>query len=179
MLKKYFLSATCLISLFLLSTNISFAASSDTIKITVLIQNLSISVVETVYDFGIMGLGSSKVSAAPGISVKNDGNVPTTVSISCTNTTAWIVGSPGIGSFGLSAQFDSDGLNMVWTPITNFNINTLPQKSSATKFAGDQNGINIQPLETRTLWFYLQTPTQTADFSPQAITVTFTAEVPL
>lgn len=157
------------------ATSELWAANPATISVTVTIQNLSVSATGPIA-FGTVTAGSETVSGSAS-TVTNDGNVTETYSLSLTNPTNWtaVQAAPAAEQFALSAQFNSAAPTAASFVYANHALSTTSVASSGTKFAGNETGLSVTALATRSLWFRFNAPTSTAVTSQQTITVTVTA----
>ncbi|MDI6704472.1 MAG: hypothetical protein QME40_07370 [bacterium] len=160
------------------------AAESGTIDVTVTIQNISVSIDPASYDFGAVALGS-KSQSTTAITVTNDGNVNEDYSLNLTNpsppswTAMTTTGAPGAEKYTLEAAFDADG-TIAWgndqaTPNDNHILTTTITACTASKYAGDQTGVNVPANGARTLYLRFWAPSSTGIFTQQTIPVTVTA----
>lgn len=153
------------------------AAQTGSVAVKVTITNLSVSVSPATLTLPNVSVGGTVVSGS-GIVATNDGNVNETLSLNLTNPAGWTASgtAPGAEIYVLNGAFDADGLGITWAEA-NHAITTTPVSSSATKFAGDQNGTNIAAGINRTLWFQFKAPTSTSVTTQQTINVTVTASL--
>lgn len=153
-----------------------YAASSDSITLTVTIQHLAVEISEESYDFGVVLLGSTTLSST-GITVTNTGNVNETYSLNLTNPPGWTASQTGPGEeiYVLDAAFATSPGAITWSH-TNHALSETSTICTSTKFAGDQTGVNVPPGETRTLWFRFLAPTSTTVTNQQSVQVTITAQ---
>ncbi|MBI1797421.1 MAG: hypothetical protein HYR74_10265 [Candidatus Eisenbacteria bacterium] len=155
---------------------LAHAGNPATISVTVTIQSLSVSATGPIA-FGTVVAGTQTVSGA-GSTVTNDGNVIETFSLSLTNPSTWtaVQAAPSTAEdYALLAEFNSSAPAAGSFTYANHAISTASVASSATKFAGDQNGLSIAASGTRSLWFRFNAPTSTSVTTQQSITVTVTA----
>lgn len=154
----------------------AWAANPATISVTVTIQNLSVSATGPIA-FGTVTAGSETVSGSAS-TVTNDGNVTETYSLSLTNPATWtaVQAAPSAAEeYALLAQFNSAAPTAASFSYANHALSTTSVASSATKFAGNQTGLSVAALGTRSLWFRFNAPTSTSVTAQQTITVTVTA----
>jgi hypothetical protein len=112
-----------------------------------------------------------------GSTVTNDGNVTETYSLSLTNPGGWTAkqAAPGIEEYALNAEFNSAAPATGSFSYANHALSTISIAASATKFAGDQSGLSVPALGTRSLWFRFDAPSSTAVTTQQNVSVTVTA----
>ena len=154
----------------------AWAANPATISVTVTIQALSVSASGPIA-FGTVTASSSTVSGASS-TVTNDGNVTETFSLSLTNPATWtaVQAAPAAAEeYALLAQFNSAAPTSGSFTYANYALSTTSVASSATKFAGNQNGLSLPATTVRNLWFRFDAPISTAVTTQQTITVTVTA----
>lgn len=176
MVKRIVLLCMIMIVGFLLNKAV-FAASSDTLAITVTVSStLGVSISESTIDFGSVGIGTTTQSTS-GVTITNTGSgINETYELSLTNPSGWIASQTVADTdiYVLNAAFDGDGTGITWAEASHA-LSTTPMSSSLTKFAGDQNGLNVPYNETRELWFQFKSPTQSSVATQQTITLTVTA----
>lgn len=156
----------------------AYAGSTDslTVKVTVT-PSISVSITETELQLGSVPAGGTKFSAT-GATVTNDGSgINETYSLSLINPPGWTASptAPGVETYVLNGVFDADGTGITWDN-TNHALSTTPVPCSATKFAGDQTGVNVPYNAQRKLWFQFKSPTATTIGTEQSIGVTITAQ---
>ena len=138
----------------------ALAATSDSVAVKVTILSfLSVDITETELDLGDVETGSTTVSSS-GVTVTNTGSgIDETYSLSLTDPSGWTASQTAAGSetYVLNAAFDSDG-SLTWS-TANHALSTTPTACTATKFAGDQDGVGVAKDATRTLWFQFLAPT--------------------
>ena len=187
---KKLITITVLAVLFLLPAYIAQAALSDSVKVKVKIApSISVDITETELPIGdpVAGIPPGSVTpSATGVTVKNNGSgVKETYSLSLVNPTSptnqvvWTAMQDPQDTvrdekYVLNAAFDADGANITWDN-TKHALSTSAVACSATKFAGDQNGVAVPYNETRTLWFQFKAPTATTATGTQEISVIVTA----
>lgn len=154
--------------------NWSFLSNSATSQSQVPI--LSISITPMSYDFGGVNVATATVSINS-ITVTNDGNIGETYSL-CLSTAnvVWIPveNDPDAEEFLLNVAFDSDG-EVSWNNYDHA-LSTATAPSTETKFAGDQNGVEVGIGEERSLWMQFKSPLRTSTTDQQRITVIINAE---
>lgn len=137
---------------------------------------LSISITPMSYDFGGVNVATATVSISS-ITVTNDGNIGETYSL-CLSTAnvVWIPveNDPDAEEFLLNVAFDSDG-EVSWNNYDHA-LSTATAPSTETKFAGDQNGVEVGIGEERSLWMQFKSPLRTSTTDQQRITVIINAE---
>lgn len=108
--------------------------------------------------------------------VTNDGNVASTYALSVINPAGWTASTSSSGNetYLLNAAFDADG-TVAWS-ATRHAVSTFPVSSSVTQFAGDEQGMGIQPGEDRSLYLQFHAPTITAVAFQQSVGLVITAE---
>lgn len=171
------------IGLFAFVTYAAEAAQTDSLTLKVRVTpSISVSITETELVLGDVAAGGIKVSTA-GVTVTNDGSgANETYSLSLTNPASptplgWtaVQDTPDVEKYILNAAFDADGTNVDWDNAKHA-LSTAPTPCSATKFAGDQNGLAVPYNSPRLLWFQFQAPTATNITLEQGIVVTVTAQ---
>lgn len=142
-------------------------------------QTLSISLSSGAWSIGEMGVGVVvTMEDADKIVVANDGNGKQSYSLSVTDPANWSVQSqPGTEAYVLNAAFSGDPANINWNE-TDYLVITAPVTSTETRFAGDENGIDVLSGETRNLFLQFKSPTQTQVVDRQSIILTISAEIP-
>ncbi len=159
----------------LTSASTAFAANPATMTVTVTIQNLSVSATGPIA-FGTVIAGSITVSNDSSV-VTNDGNVTETYSLDVTEPASWTAVQTGTGvdEFALLALFNVLKPAVGDFDYTNDALTTTPVAASATKFAGDQDGLSVAASGVVILWFKFEAPSTSTVFTEQSITVTVTA----
>ncbi len=164
-----------------------YAALSEDIYCTVLIQDLSVSLSSSSYPFGALSAGGTSAPGAQAITVTNDGNVTETYDISLAYTltgsgTPWtsVTAAPGADEFRMSAIFSTTANAAGSYDGAVDALTTSDQTSTATKFAIDAEavglkGYSVATTATRDLNFCFEAPTSTDVTAQQYITVTITA----
>lgn len=165
------------VAICVLMNGVAFAASSDTLAITVTVSStLGVSISESTIDLGSVGIGTTTQSLN-GVTITNTGSgIDETFELNLTDPTGWTASQTVAGTdiYVLNAAFDGDGTGIAWSEA-NHALSTTPVSSSITKFAGDQNAVNVPYNETRKLWFQFKSPTQSSVTTQQTITLTVTA----
>ena len=180
MSKKYLRVLTFMLLMPLICPIISKAnaASSDSVAIKVTITpSISVNITEGALALGSVVAGSTTVSATA-ITVTNDGSgVNETYSLSLTNPSGWTASQTAAGSetYVLNAAFSNLATGITWSEA-NDALSTTPVVSTATKFAGDQTGVNVAYNAVRKLWFQFKAPTATSVSAEQSIVLTVTAQ---
>ena len=159
----------------MLGTSPAWAGNPATISVTVTIQNLSVSASGPIA-FGTVLAASSTVSGGAS-TVTNDGNVTETFSLQLTNPATWsaVSAAPAAEQYALLAEFNTAAPAVGGFSFANHALTTSSVASSATQFAGNQTGLSVAALGTRSLWFRFDAPTTTVVTTQQNITVTLTA----
>jgi hypothetical protein len=156
----------------------AYAAQSDTLAVKVRITpSISVNITEAELVLGDVAASGTKTSTT-GVTVTNNGSgANETYSVSLANPSTWtaVQDAAGVEKYVLNAAFDADGSSIVWDN-TKHAISTAVVACSATKFAGDQTGINVPYNEARKLWFQFKAPTATSVTTEQSIVVTVTAQ---
>ena len=178
-----------LISLLLVAgvVGLMYGVDNDSITLKVTCAPaLSVSITEDEYNFGSIANAFATVSTYA-ITVTNDssGRIEDYVIDSSTYTSPgnWqiVTADPVDEEFALQAMLDTsqpahgDFVAGDYLDTTNGN----EQNMDSTNFAGDQNGDDVSStagINTRSLWFRLQTPDSSADTNEQSFTVTITAK---
>ena len=158
------------------TSSAAWAANPATISVTVTVQALSVSATGPIA-FGTVVASTSTVSGSAS-TVTNDGNVTETFSLSLTNPGTWtaVQAAPSVAEeYALLAEFNNAAPTSGSFSYANHALSTTSVASSATKFAGNQNGLSLPATTTRDLWFRFDAPTSTAVTTQQTITVTLTA----
>ncbi|MBI5116958.1 hypothetical protein HZA56_10845 [Candidatus Poribacteria bacterium] len=157
-------------------TNNVFAASSDTVNITVTIsQTIGVDITETSYNFGTLATSVTSTSASS-LTVTNTGSgANETYSLNCSNTANWTAGSsPATNVFVLSAKFNSIAPTSF---VAGDILSTTPVASDGTHFAGNETGSSVPYQAVRHLWLQLKTPTSTSASAQQTIVLTITGSI--
>ena len=149
------------------------AANPATINVTVTIQNLSVSATGPIA-FGVVAAATATISSDSS-HVVNDGNVTETYSLNLTDPGGWtaVQAAPGAEEYCLSVQFNSDEPSTF--TYADHALSTTSTACSATKFAGDQDGVSVATSGARYLWFKFEAPSTTTVTTEQTIVVTVTA----
>jgi hypothetical protein len=168
------------LALCIFASTASYGAQSDslTVKVTVT-PSLSVSIAETELALGQVAAGGTSLSTT-GVTVTNDGSgINETYALSLTNPAGWTASQTAAANetYVLNAAFDADGSAITWDNA-NQALSTTAVACSATKFAGDQTGVNVPYNATRKLWFQFKAPTATTVGTEQGIAVTITAQTP-
>lgn len=153
--------------------------SGNNINWTFGTTTLGISVNPSTYDFGALpvNISSNSVSA---ISVTNGGNVHEDFSLQASSSTDWALGvstPTSTNTFAIMTAFNSTRVSTS-TFVTSDILTSTSTVSSATQFAvpgGDQAGNNVLVNASESLWFRLDTPTETSAAGVETITITITA----
>jgi hypothetical protein len=164
----------CLV-LLLTAASPVWAANPATINVTVTIQNLSVAATGPIA-FGTVAAGSETVATAASV-VTNDGNVTEDYSLDLTDPVGWtaVQAAPGAEEYCLSAQFNVAQPAAVSFTYADHALSTTTTACSATKFAGDQDGVAVPTSGNLNLWFKFEAPTSTTVLTEQTIVVTVTA----
>ena len=170
----WILSALLAVAVFA-GASTAFAANPATITVTVTIQNLSVSATGPIA-FGTVTAGSITVSTDSSI-VTNDGNVTETYSLDVTDPAGWtaVQAATGVDEYALHALFNVLQPAAGAFDYTNDALTTTSVAASATKFAGDQDGLSVASSGVVILWFKFEAPSTSTVFTQQSITVTVTA----
>jgi len=138
---------------------------------------ISVSIAEDALSLGSVAAGSTTISQSAVNVINNSDGVNETYSLSVTNPSGWTASQSAAGAetYVLDAVFDADGTGITWSEA-NQALSTTAVASSATKFAGDQAGVNVPYNATRKLWFQFKAPTSTTVNTEQSIVVTITAQ---
>jgi hypothetical protein len=109
--------------------------------------------------------------------VTNDGNVTETYSLDVTDPASWtsVQAATGVDEYALHALFNVLQPAAGAFDYTNDAMSTTPVAASATKFAGDQDGLSVAASGVVILWFKFEAPSSSTVFTQQSITVTVTA----
>lgn len=142
-------------------------------------SNLSVLVTGT-YDFGIVPVSSTTVSASA-VTVQNNGTgVTETYRLHLTEPANWThVNDPtpvGSDTYHLNAMFNTVA-PLVWTTANTY-LDTADRISSAVVFAGNQNGLQRPWNDIVNLWFRFYAPTLDTSGVQQTINITITATTP-
>jgi len=138
---------------------------------------LSVSISSDTWSIGTVSPASvTTMTSAQKITVANNGNVTSKYALNVVNPSGWTASTSSADSekYVLNAAFDSDG-SINWS-VANHVVSTISAVSSATKFAGDEYGINVQEGESRTLYLQFYAPTVTSVISEQNVGLVVTAE---
>lgn len=151
------------------------AAATENMTVLASVSSvLSVALLGAPTNFTSVGAGST-VAADSAIVATNDGSgVTETYQLSIVNPANWTSsGTPASEVFSMYGQFNST----VPTAFTAANhlLTTTPVLSTAVKFAGNQNALNVAHAATRDLWLRFDAPTLTAFTAVQSITVVVTA----
>jgi hypothetical protein len=159
-----------------LGTVAAQAANPATITVTVTIQNISVSTSAGTYAFGTVASGSTTVST-DSIAVTNNGNVSETYSLSVTDPAGWtaVQAAPSTDQYALHAQFNTTVPTPASFTYANHALSTTPTACSATKFAGNQDGLSVPASGVIALWLKFEAPSSSTIFTQQSITLTITA----
>jgi hypothetical protein len=175
--------------------SLAVAAESETISLTVMIQDLSVSVTSGTKDFGTVIAGSSDNLTTGAVSVTNDGNVAERLQLDITTAPAWtsVAGVPGNEEYRLSCLFKSsqavgadfdktsgvgdteDDILVDGTAETcvGYNSGTPGDDNFAT--ADNEDGHDMAVSDTHHLYLDFDAPSATATTSQETIVVTITA----
>jgi hypothetical protein len=171
------------------------AAESEAITLTVMIQNLSVSVSPTSKDFGTVLAGSADNLTSGAIDVTNDGNVAERVQLDITTAPTWtsVAGVPGAESYRLSCLFKSsqavagdfdkttgvgdteDDILVDGTAETcvGYNAGSPGDDNFATSDSEDGHDMAVSAVHH--LYFNFDAPSTTAATAQQTMVVTITA----
>jgi hypothetical protein len=140
---------------------------------------LSISISPNMWNIEKIGAGTTTtMRGTERIVVTNDGNTREDFALSLVNPDRWTADSqPGPNKFVLNAAFSSDPQNIIWDE-RNHLVTTEHLVSTQTRFAGDQNGINVLPGEGRSLFLQFKSPTKTQVLDSESIRLIISCEVP-
>lgn len=162
------------------SGNFSLDASKIVRGIPYPPPTLSVSVSPDFWNIGVVEVNSITMMGDAGkITVTNDGQVRTTYALSLVNPQGWTASQTEIGQniYILNAAFSLEAESIVWNE-TNHALSTEQVRSTSTKFAGDQTGVDVAPNEERTLWLQFKAPSATVITTQQDIEVIINAQVP-
>lgn len=130
------------------------AATTDSIAVTVTMQNLAISVTPDTWDMGVVAPSSTNTLACV---ASNDGNVASNMDIAVSNSTAWTAGAIA-GANVFAMDFQLSGGPPTWTNITNAGVDLV-------------NGLG----GTQNFTLRFTAPSSSAVYTPQSISVTVSA----
>jgi len=164
----------------------SFGSQSATVDISVSIQaSKDLSVDTTYYNFGALDVNVTSNTATP-LVVKNEstGLVETytikgSTALSDSAGTDWVLApstsSTGLNTFALAAQFSDSHPNNAESSWLQDDLNKDSAVMCTTDVLGDgstgDEGANVNPGDTRKLWFRIKTPTTVTDGGPHTVKV--------
>ena len=170
--KKIFLFIFVLISLvfFNFLVRIVRAVSTDTVSATVTAQNISVSVDNVSIAFGTIGVGSTANTTASGVNdssiATNDGNITEKFNIKAANSTNWtLAATAGSENYTMKSCITNCDSSPTWT-----SVGIDPSYATLVASVG-VGGTGIFDLQ-------VGTPTSTASYGQQTITVTVQATTP-
>lgn len=184
---KKLITITVLAGLFLLPAYIAQAALSDSLTVRVKIApSISVNITETELPIGDVAAGIAAGSVTPsatGVTVTNNGSgVAETYSLSLTDPALkWkavitdAARTAEAEKYILNTAFATGKDKVTWDDAKHA-LSTIPTPCTATKFAGDQNGVAVPYNTPKTLWFQFKAPIATEVGTEQGITVTVTAQ---
>jgi hypothetical protein len=192
---KRFVAITLGTILVAATTSIALAGESEPITLTVMIQNLSVSVSPVSKDFGTVSAGSSDNLTSGAVDVTNDGNVAEKLQLDVTTAPAWtsVVGIPGAEQYRLSCLFKSsqvvagdfdkttgvgdteDDILVDGTVETcvGYNAGSPGDDNFATSDSEDGHDMAVSAVHH--LYFNFDAPSTTATTAQQTMVVTITA----
>ncbi len=170
--KKYFALSILLSFVFynLFSTGLVMAASTDTVTATVTAQSISVSVEDNSIAFGTVTTSSTKDTTTAGVNdsqtATNDGNITLDFNIKSTDSTNWaLAAAAGSEQYTLKFCVTTCDTSPTWTSVgVHPAYATLAQDITAS-------GTQVFDLQ-------VGTPTSTASYGQQTITVTVQAALP-
>ncbi len=178
---------------FLLMKAPAAAASSSTASVDIKVSinaSKSLSIGTTFYDFGLMNVNTSSVSASSILVTNDSGGLLETYTLTGANAnstsggTNWTLASSTgpIDQYVLGAQFSNaapTNTDAAWaTSISSITVGVC----SAAQFGNGvvaQSGLNVSPTagsNTRNLWFRIITPVLVTDPSQRNATVTLAVQ---
>lgn len=148
-------------------------------------STLSIAITSnTAYDFGVVSAGSTVIQGSGFVIQNNGGGQDETLSLSAAvlgaDWTLLQVGGPtGANQVALDAMFNAaiPAASTDFTQATDRLTNT-PVAANASNFAGDQTGLSVPHLASRTLWTLLSAPASSSVATKQQMVITITASNP-
>lgn len=173
-MRKLLLTLFCVLALSISA----YAASSDSVTVKVTITPaLSVDIAEANLAFGAVNIASTTLSSSAVTVTNNGSGINQAYSLSLTNPAGWAASQTTAGpeTYILNAAFDSDGAGITWAEASHA-LSTTPAVCTATKFSGDQAGVNVPYNAVRKLWFQFKAPTATAVTTEQNIILTVTAQ---
>lgn len=150
----------------------------DGLDVTVCLQlpELAVEILDESYDFGKVELGSVNQSSTFVI-VTNVGT-PATYALNLLNPAAWTASQTAAGNeaYVLNAAFNSDS-SITWN-MADHALSDTPVICSLSKFAGNENGVNVPAAAIRHLWLQFNAPTDSIVDTVQTIKILVTAQAP-
>ena len=179
----------------LVGVSAALGASSESVTLTVTIQNLSVAVSPASKDFGVIAAGSTDNITSGAIGVTNDGNVAEKLQFDISSAPAWtsVVGLPGAEQYRLSCLFKSsqaaggdfdktkgsgdteDDMIVDGTPETCVGYNGGSPSSDNFASSDNEDGHNMATGVTHHLYFDFDAPSTTTTVTQQTIVLTVTA----
>jgi len=194
-MKKIVAPGIVCILLFAGTLSNALGASSENVTLTVMIQNLSVSVSPTSKDFGVLLAGSTDNLTSGAIDVTNNGNVAEKLQMDITAAPAWtsVVGLPGVEQYRLSCLFKStqaagadfdktvgvgdteDDVIVDGTAETCVGYNAGAPGSDNFATSDSEDGHNMASSAVHHLYFNFDAPSTTGTVTQQSVVLTITA----
>lgn len=160
-----------------------YGLDSESVLVTIILDTtpavLSISVSSNSWDLGEVQPGSTvTMSDAQKIIVTNNGEGKEDFILSLSNPADWTASSqPALEEYVLNAAFSNFVENITWNE-ENHLVATGPATSTETRFAGEQNGMNVPSGENRNLFLQFKSPTASETSDVQSIRLIISCEIP-
>lgn len=169
MKKNVFLLGIFMVLAGLLTVAAANAADNAAVTATVTVQNVSISLDRTSFDYGTMQSNTASTTlslwSGAGITVTNDGNITEDFDINGANTADWTLAGTA-GSDQYIHQFCNDTDNNCTTPPTSYVALTTSPQTLKNSVSG--SGTCVFQLR-------LNTPNPSTVYTQQSASVTVTA----
>lgn len=158
----------------------TFPGQTYTIDFSLEKISLGVSVSPERWNIGALAPYSVKtMTQEEGITVINSGNANQTYSLMVVSPSGWKASQTNISleQYILNACFSSSLDIIIWDE-TKHALSELAQTATESKFAQDQNGVNVASQEERLLWLQFKAPTSTVLSEEQCIELIINTEIP-
>ena len=173
---------------FMMCAGTAYAATTDTVDVTVLVRYLSVLVTAgDPYDFGIVDLGTQNVATSD-VDIQNDGNAAEDFQLQITGSPANLSVEEAAATpdnqdeYQLYAMFDDDGLlGGVAIAAGDYDAGDLilesgTRQGDANFDSGDDPADDIAATDSVYMWMmFYAPPSLGAAYPQQTITITITA----
>ncbi|OGS28088.1 MAG: hypothetical protein A2297_07045 [Elusimicrobia bacterium RIFOXYB2_FULL_48_7] len=164
---KIFIRSLAVLALFAVTADLVYGVNPDSFEISVtpnIVYSVLISTPEGGIAFTSNDLNTAYVNAGSA-TVTNNGNIVADWTMKATALNTWTLGTTlsdngGDNKMVLAAQFNG-ALPLAGDYVDADVLTTSEKDASTVNFAGTQNGDDVAKTDSRLLWIYVKTPTNT------------------